>query len=279
MLGTCVADGCHKERRHDAEKLVRPVMMHPRLWLVVCAWCLIGWAAPVQGSWEAYQKAGETAYSRGRYAEAKRMFLAAVREARHFGPQDPRLDISLHKLALLREMRGQRAHAQFHSQRPARKKAPVRQGRVSRHGHQRQQRHAALQHAKPGHHKQALLSGRPGARRKDARTSMARLEHRSKRPHAALHRARPTHRAVSSMRHERRQTSVQRRSFRWAPYLRRGHQVQRSHITIRPVEPQHPGRRAQHGNKRQAARSPRRVMLHTGQPHIALLWLQQGTTA
>src|SRR5262249_35817908 len=149
----------------------------------VCAWCLMGWTTPAQASWEAYQRAGETAYSRGRYREAERMFLAAVREARHFGPQDSRLDISLHKLALLHGMRGQQARAQFHSQRTARKKAPVRQGRVSHHAHQRQQPRTALQHAKPGRHKQALRSGRPGARRKDARMSIARLERRSKRPY------------------------------------------------------------------------------------------------
>ena len=182
MLGTCVADGCHKGQRHDVEKLVRPVMMHPRLWLVVWAWCLIGWTAPAQASWEAYQQAGEAAYSRGRYTEAERMFLAAVREARRFGPQDPRLDISLNKLALLRVTRSQQAHVQSRAQRTARKKAPARQGRVSRRSRQRQQ-------------------------------------------------------------------------------------------------PQHPGRRARHGSKRQAAQSLRRVMLHTGQPRIAPLWLQQGTTA
>ena len=203
---------------------MRPVMIHPRLWLVVCAWCLIGWTAPAQASWEAYQQAGEAAYSRGRYTEAERMFLAAVREARRFGPQDPRLDISLNKLALLRVIRGQQAHAQFRSQRTARQKAPARQGRLSRRGRQRQQPRTALQHARPGRHKQAMLSGRPGARRKDARISIARPERRSKRLHAALHRARPTHRAVSSMRHQRRQTSARRGSSRRTLHLRRGHQ-------------------------------------------------------
>jgi hypothetical protein len=201
---------------------MRPGMIHPRLWLVVCAWCLIGWTAPAQASWEAYQQAGETAYSRGRYTEAERMFLAAVREARRFGPQDPRLDISLNKLARLRVIRGQQA--QFRSQRTARKKAPARQERLSRRGRQRQQPRTALQHARPGRHTQALLSGRPGARRKDARISIARPEHRSKRPRAALHRARPTHRAVSSMRHQRQQTSARRGSSQRTLHLQRGHQ-------------------------------------------------------
>ena len=77
-------------------------MMHPRVWLLVCmGWCMV-WTLPAQASWEEYQQAGEAAYNRGDYATARRMFLAAVREARNFGPQDPRLDISLNKLELLR---------------------------------------------------------------------------------------------------------------------------------------------------------------------------------
>src|SRR5712691_5994643 len=113
-------------------------------------WCLIDWTAPAQASWEAYQQAGEAAYSRGRYTEAERMFLAAVRSARHFGPQDPRLDISLNKLALLRVIRGQQAQARLHSQGPARQKETARQRRVSRHSRQRQPPRTALQRAKPG---------------------------------------------------------------------------------------------------------------------------------
>jgi len=254
-------------------------MVHPRLWLVVCAWCLMCWMAPAQASWEAYQQAGEAAYSRGRYTEAERMFLAAVRAARHFGPQDPRLDISLNKLALLRVIRGQQAQARLHSQRPARQKEIARQRRVSRHSRQRQPPRTALQRAKPGRHKQALRSRRPGERRKDARLSISRLAHQSKRPRAALYRTRSTRRAVPSMRHERRQNSVWRGSSRRALHLRRGYQLQRPHVTPWRAGPQHPGRRARHGSKRQAARSPRRAMLHAGQLRITQLWLQQGATA
>src|SRR5262245_59786998 len=136
---------------------MRPAMGHQRLWLVVCTWCLLCWTASAQASWEAYQQAGEAAYSRGRYAEAERMFLAAVREARHFGPTDPRLDISLNKLALLRVIRGEQA--QFRSQRTARKKAPTAQGRVSRRSRQRQQPRTTLRHARPGRHQQVLRAG------------------------------------------------------------------------------------------------------------------------
>src|SRR5262245_63641780 len=104
-------------------------MIHPRIWLLMCmGWCMV-WTLPALASWEAYQQAGEAAYNRGRYAEAERMFLAAVREARHFGPQDPRLDISLNKLELLRVTRGQQA--QLHPQHSKRKKPHQRQ--LARH--------------------------------------------------------------------------------------------------------------------------------------------------
>ena len=106
---------------------MRLAVVHQRLWLVVCAWCFLCCTAPAQASWEAYQQAGEAAYNDGRYAEAERMFLAAVREARYFGPQDPRLDISLNKLALLRVVRGQYTLAQRRSQRTR----PPRSGRLA----------------------------------------------------------------------------------------------------------------------------------------------------
>src|SRR5262250_3084471 len=98
---------------------MRRGMIPMRMRLLVCVWCLIVWTASAQASWETYQQAGEEAYNRGDYRTAQRMFLAAVREARHFGPQDPRLDLSLNKLALLRVTRGHQAR--LHSQRPARK--------------------------------------------------------------------------------------------------------------------------------------------------------------
>src|SRR5262245_37509843 len=100
-------------------------MRHPRVWLLVCmGWCMV-WTLPAQASWEEYQQAGEAAYERGDYATAQRMFLAAVREARNFGPQDPRLDISLNKLELLRVTRG--AHHEVDAP-----KADVRTERVTR---------------------------------------------------------------------------------------------------------------------------------------------------
>ena len=256
---------------------MRLVMVHLRLWIVVCAWCLICWMAPAQASWEAYQRAGEAAYSRGRYATAERMFLAAVRQARHFGPQDPRLDISLNQLALLRVTRDQQASAPLRSQPTARHTA--RQGRVSHHGRQRQQPRTALQRARPGGHQQALLSRRSGARGKGVRISTAPAARQAKRSRAALHRAQPTPRTVPAVRHERRQKSIRRESSRRLPQLRRGHQLQRPRDTIRRAGPKHAGRRIRPGIRRQAARSPRRTMVHAGPPHIAQLWLQQGAMA
>lgn len=254
-------------------------MVHTRLWLVVCAWCLICCRAPVQASWEAYQQAGEAAYSRGRYTEAERMFLAAVREARHFDPQDPRLDISLNQLVLLRVRRGQQAQVRRHSQRTARHRGTARHGRIARRGHQRQRPHMALQRAKPGQHQQARRSGRHGERRPGTRVGISRPAHQAKPAHTALRRARLSHRAVPSMRHERRLKGVQRGPSRRVPSLRQGRQWQRPHVTIRRAGPQHPGRRARYGGKHQAARSPRQALLHAQQPLLAQLGLQQGVSA
>ena len=274
MLGR----GC--TRMHaDREGLMRSMMPHPRLWLVVCAWCLICWTASAQASWEAYQRAGEAAYSHGHYAEAGRMLLAAVREARYFGPQDPRLDISLNTLALLRVTRDQHGNAPRRSEPTARRTETARQGRVSQRGRQRQQPRTALQRAKPGRHQQDLLSRRSGWRRKSPRISTARSERQAKRPRAALHRVQSNHRTVPAVRREKRQKSVRRESSRRAPHLRRDQQLQRPRVTIRRAGPKHPGRRARPGIKRQAARSPRRAMLPAGQPRIAQLWLQQRTMA
>jgi hypothetical protein len=246
---------------------MRLAVVHQRLWLVVCAWCFLCCTAPAQASWEAYQQAGEAAYNDGRYAEAERMFLAAVREARYFGPQDPRLDISLNKLALLRVVRGQYTLAQRRSQRTARHTGTARQRRVAHHGRPRHQPRTALRHVKPQHHKQAWLSRRSGEHKKGTRLSISRPERRSKRPRAALHRARPTRRAVAALRHERQQESVRQGSSRRASHLRRGHQLQRPRITRHRAELKHPEHHARHSSKRQAARSPRRAMPHVGQPH------------
>src|SRR5215831_9047722 len=164
------------------EKLVKPVMVPVMRWLVACTWWLVCWTAPALASWEAYQQAGEAAYNRGRYAEAKRMFLAAVREARHFGPQDPRLDISLNQLALLRVAHGAHSKAGVRPQRATRRKSHTRKPGLVRRGHHRQAARLGPRHARPGRQHHASLSARHGERRKGTRTTVARPVHRAKRP-------------------------------------------------------------------------------------------------
>ena len=93
------------------------------------------WTLPAQASWEEYQQAGEAAYDRGDYATARRMFLAAVREARHFGPEDPRLDISLNKLTLLRVAHSADSQADVRTQRVTKNLTPA---PAVHRGHQRQ---------------------------------------------------------------------------------------------------------------------------------------------
>ena len=163
--------------------------MHPRLWLLVCmGWCIV-WTLPAQASWEAYQQAGEAAYNRGDYATAQRMFLAAVREARNFGPQDPRLDISLSKLELLRVT--QSSHnkadvrkADVRTQRVTRKKSHTRKSGSVRRGHRRQPARPGVRQARPGRQRHAVQSTRHGERRKGIRTTVAHPVPRAKRQHA-----------------------------------------------------------------------------------------------
>ena len=180
--------------------------MHPRIWLLACMWCLMVWTTPAQASWEAYQQAGEAAYSRGDYSAAQRMFLAAVREARGFGPQDPRLDISLNKLALLRVARGSHGKAGIRAQ--AGKNNTTRKPGAARRGRWRQPARTVLRRAKPGRQEHALLPVRSGERRRGTRTSMARQERHAKRPRAMFHRTRPTRRAAPPVRRGKRRAAI-----------------------------------------------------------------------
>ena len=174
-------------------------MLHPRVWLLACmGWCMV-WILPAQASWEAYQQAGEAAYQRGDYATARRMFLAAVREARDFGPQDPRLDISLNKLELLRVGHSANSTHNAHPQRATRRKSHTRKPGQERRGHQRQ-------------------AARAGERRTGTRNTVARPAHRAKRSRATLHDAKPAH-------HGKRREAVQ------TPHRQRSHTLQRSRTT------------------------------------------------
>ncbi len=82
-------------------------------WLIVGLACLALWPTlwPAHvlaqgGQWQSYEEAGVTAYLQGDYAESERQFVAAVRAAKGFGPQDPRLAQSLNGLAELYRVQG-----------------------------------------------------------------------------------------------------------------------------------------------------------------------------
>lgn len=286
-------------------------MVHRRIWLLACVWCLIWWTTPAQASWEAYQQAGESAYTRGDYDEAERMFLAAVREARHFGPQDPRLDISLSKLALLRVIRGQSSMAGSPSQPSVRTPdtAPPRQ--LARRSHQRRQPHRALRRARPGQRTPALGPARPRERSKSAQGRVALPERRPKRPRAVQHRTAPPRRVAPPVRPGKRGASAPRRSSQQAqqhtpprampqqaarqeravpplhqdkqradlqvPRRQRGHQGQRPRATLRRpgAPPPEPPLRPDIKRQGQPMRPLRRARLHTEPPRLAQNWPRQ----
>lgn len=62
--------------------------------------------------WESYRESGEKEYQEGRFAEAEKMFLAALHEAEKFGPEDPRLARTLNNLAFLYVTQDQYAEAE-----------------------------------------------------------------------------------------------------------------------------------------------------------------------
>ena len=55
--------------------------------------------------------AGTEAYEQGNYTEAEKLFVAALKEAEKFGPQDPRLATSLNNLANLYNTQGKYGEA------------------------------------------------------------------------------------------------------------------------------------------------------------------------
>ena len=62
--------------------------------------------------WESHMAAGEAAYRQGDYAEAESRFDAALKEAEAFGPEDPRLAMSLNNLAELYRAQGRYGEAE-----------------------------------------------------------------------------------------------------------------------------------------------------------------------
>ena len=216
--------------------------MHLRVWLLACIGWLMVCAPPAQASWEVYQQAGEAAYERGDYDTAERMFLAAVREAKHFGPQDSRLDISLNKLALLRVARGAyseaagsaHSEAAVSTQRVTRRKSHTRKPGQVRRSHRRPSARQGLQHARPGRQHHASSSARSGGHRKGTRTTVARPAHHPKRPQATRHRVRPARQAAPPVRHGKRREAVRTPRLQpETPQRQRGHTLQQSRATYR----------------------------------------------
>src|SRR5690348_16630348 len=74
--------------------------------LLLSAWTV--WASPPQNPksksaslWKKNDEAGAKALKAGRYAQAEKLLLSAIREAETFGADDPRLALSLDNLAWL----------------------------------------------------------------------------------------------------------------------------------------------------------------------------------
>ena len=69
-------------------------------------------AACQSNSWKSNNAAGSKALQQGRYADAEKLFLAALEEAKEFGPQDQRLATSLNNLASVYQAQGKYAEAE-----------------------------------------------------------------------------------------------------------------------------------------------------------------------
>ena len=77
-------------------------------------WLLL-WPAPTvaqQADWERHLRTGAAAYQQGNDAEAVKQTKAALSAAEAFGPDDPRLALTLHYLALLYDAQGKYAGAE-----------------------------------------------------------------------------------------------------------------------------------------------------------------------
>ena len=210
------------------ERLGKAWMTHLRLWLLVClGWCTL-WIPSAQASWEFYQQAGEEAYSRGDYATARQMFLAAVREARELGPQDPRLDISLHHLALLRGERSAPSQAREPARRVTRKTSPARKHSQVHRGHRRRAARPEVRHTRSGRRHHARPSVRHAERRKGTQATLTRQAPRGKHPRATRHRSRTVQRAAPPVRHGKRREAIQ------TPRRQGGHPQQQSRPASRP---------------------------------------------
>ncbi len=82
---------------------------------IALAFCLFFLDRTTLGEDVPWQKAireGKQLRAQGRYAEAQKIHLLALAEAEKFGPEDPRLALSLNKLAILYHATGQLSEAE-----------------------------------------------------------------------------------------------------------------------------------------------------------------------
>ena len=63
-------------------------------------------------SWDTHAAAGRRYFEEGRYAEAEKQYLEAVRKAEEFGPKDSRLSVSLSNLAVVYRAQGRFAEGE-----------------------------------------------------------------------------------------------------------------------------------------------------------------------
>ena len=85
-----------------------------RFWLagIFCGLLLSTQACTYSISWQRSNEAGVAASQQGKYAEAEKYYLAALKEAEIFGPEDTRIATTLDNLALLYDTQGEYAEAE-----------------------------------------------------------------------------------------------------------------------------------------------------------------------
>ena len=85
-------------------------------WLLVGLLCLGLWpmvaASAQETRWDSIMADAVKAYQQADYAQAEKLFLAALKEAEQFGEQDPRFAASLNNLAELYRAQGKYAQAE-----------------------------------------------------------------------------------------------------------------------------------------------------------------------
>ena len=88
-------------------------MLKP-FWLVAphCVVLVSTQACTYSTNWQRSNEAGYEAYKQARYDDAEKAYLAALKEAENFGPQDSRLATPLNNLAALYDAQGKYTEAE-----------------------------------------------------------------------------------------------------------------------------------------------------------------------